>query len=377
MFEDLKIDKLRLSYKKEETTTINQITERLKKSFHKACTYSKMNDVYHSITPTKLIRKLDVFHNLQMPREKKVLKALKKSFVNEQNTKVTEIHLTKDILLSENPDEYIDLIAGMKLSSLIPVCYSSNAEGKSVYLVPPKREIDDEEYTGNFIIKFYNKTQEYLLHNDSPIVQLNEYLNRKERSLAGEAYNVKENTLDISKLNILRIEIVFKTSKALMPVINSLLGKSEANELSLTSILDKLRTESLYGALDETFNQTLKKYVFNQVCKAKDFIGEFDRIKALAVDCLAQSDEYYHYKSIFTDIGMKNQFSELQTLVRKIRPESELYNELYYKLFGASLNIKSGRSEEKEELKIPCKGYGSLNTKNFLLVYEVMIWDDS
>ena len=378
MFGDIKIDKLRLTHSKTDVDTIQhkKIVERLKAKFRNACTFSKINDNYYSITPTKLIRDNNVTHNLQMPSEKELLRALKYCTLNpfvREGINVTEIHLTKDIILSHNPDEYINFIAGMKLPSLTPVMYSSNSEGKSVYLAPPKRDIDDEEYTGNFVIKFYNKTLEYLSHNEDPVAKLNEPLTCKEQKLVGEAYNKKENSLDISKVNILRVEIVYKTSKVLMPVIKTL--SDNTKELSFFSIIRELEKNSLYLTLEKVFNSTLKKYVFFQVKSAMEMTEGYDRIKSLAVDLLAISEEFYHYKAIFNDMGMKNQFSELQTIVRKIKPESDLYIELYDKFFNMPLVMTS--EQWKRIFKTPCKGYSSKKLKGSILVYEVPIWDDS
>ncbi len=376
VFNSCKIDKLRFIYKKKEVSYEKryEIHRRLKNRFPKSTTSAKAGYILHTFTPTKMVRRgADNGHNLQMPTEKLLYKVLNQITLRNSKTQEkihdTIIHVAKDILLTFPVNDAINYFANLTYSYLESEYVQSNGK-PSLYLhynCSPKSEGGMK-----FLIKFYDKTTEFFKQHKTYECQLYEPLTPKEIKHVGDAYNKDKNTLNLEHLNILRIEIEFHETQKILPIIKTLNANSDI--LTVSIILKSLKTETFYNTLEEIFNNTLKKYVFSASKSLESATAELSNIRRLACECLIDNPEYFQYKAVARELGIINQFSELDYTVRKVIPNSAIYSELYNALFAKTTKesvvacIWGIRS---------CNPYSSYYLKHIILIYDVYIWDDS
>lgn len=376
VFNSPKIDKLRLIYKKKDVSYEKryEIHRRLKNRFPKSTTSPKAGYILHTFTPTKMVRRgADNGHNLQMPPEKLLYNVLNQITLKKPDTqdKIHDsiIHVTKDILLSFPVIDAIDYFSKLPYSYLEPEFVQSDGE-PSLYL----HYHYSPDTTGNmtFVIKFYDKCAEYYKQHKTYDCQLYEPLTLDEIELVGDAYDKEKNTLNLENLNILRIEIEYHETQKILPIVKIL--DSDAETLSLPLILESLKAGEFYNALEQIFNNTLKKYVFTASDTLESATAELSNIRRLACECLLTNPEYYQFKAVAGELGLTNQFSELDYTVRKVIPDSVIYQELQNALFNTTM---------KESIGVviwsirTCKSCSSIDLKHFILIYEVYIWDDS
>lgn len=179
LFNSIKIDKLNLTCEKRriEPDTRHVIAKELKRYFPDATISKKYSYIFQRFTPTKLWRgKGEVIHNLQMPEEKNLKEVLWNIAL--QDTELleamwdTEIHLAKDFLLPKQVQEYIVMLANKPYSRLIPEIIESNGGICALYL-----HYDTDVNLKNhpkFLIKFYDKVEEYYRRHNTYIAQLYE-----------------------------------------------------------------------------------------------------------------------------------------------------------------------------------------------------------
>ncbi len=377
MFSDLLIDKERIVFSKKDVTYEDrqEIQKVLKSYFSDSSVDYKSGNVLITFTPTKMNRNSEDNnnHNLQMPTQETLLKFHKKLCLNNEELSneftITKLHLTKNILVSRPVQEYIELLGNMNYSRVTPELITSDKNGNcSLYL----RYLSDYETHSDFTIKFYDKALEYYKRHKTYICKLKEPLTDYEIEQVESVYNKENNTLNLEHLNILRIEIEFERSKKLQAIIKALDNSYSA--LSMDLFIKALEEGCLYKVLDNVFNQTLRKVVFNATKTLEDATAELSKIRQLACFLLCKSDEFYHYKAVADELGLENQFSTLKQIVKKIVPNSELYSELYDKLFHS---VNNDESLSVEQLIECCNSYRLQNLLEFLLIYEVPIWDDS
>ncbi len=159
MFNDLKIDKLKLLYKKKDVAyeQRTEIKDWLEYYFPDCTTSCQSGFIQHNITPTKIIRPKTTtkIHNLQMPSEKELLNALDDITLHnsqvQDELKSTLIHLTKDIILQKPVKEYISMLSEIPYSNFDVELKSSNSE-PSLYL-HHNYSVDSQE-SCKFLIKF-------------------------------------------------------------------------------------------------------------------------------------------------------------------------------------------------------------------------------
>lgn len=376
VFNSPKIDKLRLIYKKKDVSYEKryEIHRRLKNRFPKSTTSPKAGYILHTFTPTKMVRRgADNGHNLQMPPEKLLYNVLNQITLKKPDTqdKIHDsiIHVTKDILLSFPVIDAIDYFSKLPYSYLEPEFVQSDGE-PSLYL----HYHYSPDTTGNmtFVIKFYDKCAEYYRQHKTYECQLYEPLAPEEIALVENAYSKEKNTLNLEPLNILRIEIEYHETQKILPIIKVL--DSDSETLSLPLILESLKAGKFYNALEQIFNNTLKKYVFTASDTLESATTELSNIRKLACECLLDNPDYFQYKAVAGELGITNQFSELDYAVRKVIPDSVIYQELQNALFNTTM---------KESIGVviwsirTCKSCSSIDLRHFILIYVVYIWDDS
>lgn len=255
----------------------------------------------------------------------------------------------------------------------------------------------ESEETPHFRLKFYDKGAEYCKRHDSPICKLYEHLTEKEIELLGEAYNPDTHSIDMSKVNMLRVELELVQKDKLTPIVERL--DNTADKLTLNMILRALDNNSLYGVLKEVFHEKLRKYVFTAY-DTLDNVAEENKLSIIRKNaCRLQLEDNRskHFTALMTELGYKDSVTTMNGLVRKIIPDSELYMELYSAIF---FNDDSAITEEPTEEfvatapdstdvdstvsnlivskeNIASHDLYSSDIKNFMLIYEVPILDDS
>ena len=155
----------------------------------------------------------------------------------------------------------------------------------------------------------------------------------------------------------------------LLPIAKALCGKAE--RLNLTHFL---LSEGLYDTLDEVFTTVLKREVFNEYVNKEDILGDVAEIRKLAWGHLAEGDDFYTYKNIAKELGIGNQFAEIASLVKKIKPETTLYDELCRELFPDTTSSRLIQNDwliEKNYFRTPKV------PKRYALSYPVPVLDDS
>lgn len=374
LFSATKIDKLKLVYDRRNVNpdTRQAIASEIKKYFPVPTISQKGNNVLNRFTPTKLQRgKKEVTHNLQMPEENELKEALWNIAL--QNTELldeiwnTEIHLPKDLLLQKKVREYIIMLYNKPYSRLTPELIESDEGICGLYLHYNMGVASDNH--PKFLIKFYDKVEEYYSNNCTYIAELYEPPSEGDKKKLGKHYNPKNNTIYLKGLNWLRIEIEFHGAPMLLPIAKALCGKAE--RLNLTHFL---LSEGLYDTLDEVFTTVLKREVFNEYVNKEDILGDVAEIRKLAWGHLAEGDDFYTYKNIAKELGIGNQFAEIASLVKKIKPETTLYDELCRELFPDTTSSRLIQNDwliEKNYFRTPKV------PKRYALSYPVPVLDDS
>ncbi len=378
MFNDIKVDKCRLLYKKNDVSYEDRMamSKKLKLHFPLSTICAKSGFIQQTFTPTKLVRFIsDYGHNLQMPKEKQLYNALNSITLDkpqlQEKLHVTVIHVTKDIILTKPASEYIDMLAN-KQYSYLDTEYTIST-GKPSLCLHCRKSIDSE-VPCSFLIKFYDKVAEFNNQHRHYECQLYETLSKREKELLGNAYNSSKNYVDLSKLNILRIEIEFHGKEKLFPITKAL--SADCSLLTLPLMLESLKTETFYKTLEQVFNNTLIKYVFTADKTIETAVAELSKVRGLACKLLSESSQAKYYKPIAEEMGLLNQFSEINTVIKKIIPNSELYNELYNILFSSVNDIKESITNEINDIR-SCNSYNSIEIKNLELINEVSVFDDS
>lgn len=369
MLNTIKIDKLRLIYKKKDVSLENRaaIDNILKTHYHDYSLFNKAGLVLNTFTPTKQKRQgmPDLKHNLQMPYLKQFQEPL--TYLHPKMW-LSIIHLAQDVLLTNPVNDYLLMLAERSYSRMEPELI----ESQGIYSLYFKYSHNENSLNGiNFVIKFYNKTEEYYKQHKTYMCPLYEPLTKNEIKQLGDTYNPETNTLNLKDLNLLRVEIELKGADKLSPLTN-LLSHKDKERFTVDLLLNAIRKGTLNNDLEQIFTTILQKTIFNTKETLETATVEVSKIRKLACELLLESSDFYDYKNVADELGLQNQFFEIGTIIRKVTPNSELYKELCNKLF-----FKDDETSLKNEFKRTCKLYSSPKLKNFILIFEVPIFDDS
>ncbi len=399
MLGDTILDKLRLIYDKsyvlqedrEATSTC------LKELFPSAQTFSKAGYVFNTFNPAKLVdieRQNDNGHNLQIVSEKRLAKALRKVFPEKMRDVVSPsiIHIAEDYILKNPIEDYMGMLSNIDNPYITGVTVEANVS-VSLYL-HFTQSIESEE-TPHFRIKFYDKGAEYCKRHDNPICKLYEPLTNKEMELLGDSYNHETHSIDMSTVNMLRIEVELVQKDKLTPVIKRL--ENAEDKLSLPIMLEALDKGTFYSVLREVFREKLRKYVFTAK-DTLDKIADENKISTMgkyACKLQLEDSNSKYFTALMNELGYKDSVTTMNRLVRKIVPDSELYAELYGAIFSdEDMDITEEPTEElvattpdstdvdSTEYCITIDTIAShdlyiSDLKDFMLIYEVPILDDS
>lgn len=351
MLGDLIFDKCRLLYKKSAVSQENRelMKSELLRLFPTAQVGSKAGYIHNTFNPAKLVdsaRKIDYNHNLQMPSEKRLSSALKQVYSEDVSSVWASVcHLTKNIVLPNPVSEYIAILSDINTPYVISETIEANVS-TSLYLHFDKNDEENEE-TPHFRIKFYDKGAEYCKRHDNPICQLYEPLTAREIELLGTSYNPATHTVDMSTVNILRIEVELVQKDKLTPILKRIAGTP--TKLTLPIIIESLDNKSLYGILENVFNEKLKRYVFTATKTLNEIAEQESLSKMNKIACQLQLEDTSskHFTALMTELGYKDNVATMNKIVRKIVPNSELYQELYSAFFNSDNEVITDEATEK------------------------------
>ncbi len=400
MLGDTILDKLRLNYAKKEVSQELRETSstHLKELFPTATVNSKAGNIQSTFNPAKLIdseRGNDNGHNLQMIPENRLAHALRSSFPEQirEGVSVSIMHIAEDYIVKNPVEDYIGMLSNIDNPCITGTTVESNVS-ISLYL-HFVQDFESEEIP-HFRLKFYDKGAEYCKRHNSPICKLYEPITEKEIKLLGDSYDPDSHSIDMSKVNMLRIELELVQKDKLTPVIKRL--DSTADKFTLSMMLMALDNNSLYKVLREVFHEKLRKYVFTAY-DTLDHVAEENNLSNISKNAYKlqlEDGNSKHFTNLMTELGYKDSVTTMNRLVRKIIPDSKLYSELYSAIFSNDNTVIT--EETTEELVATTPDSTAVDStarnivskeniashdlndsvlKGFILVYEVLIFDDS
>ena len=366
----IKVDKVRIWYERDniEPFTRLEIEKQFGKYYPDYIPTTEKGRTIYNFTPMKLFNE----HNLQMPSENKFDKFLDDITLEREDIQellgVSVLHLTKDVILSQPVDNYIQMLNLKTYSRLDNELIES--EGiSSLYL-----HYRINEYSENPIkyrIKFYNKSAEYYKRHKTYIARFNEDLTREEIEELGDAYNAKDKTVNLEKINLLRCEIELKGADKLRVLALS-------NEPLTLSVLKQMTLSgTLYNHLNQAFTHILTDKVFTAKNDIDSVIDGEAKIFKPVLEQLLNSPNLWVYRAIANELGYRESFGEIERKLNEIVPDSDLYSELCNKLVGTDSNNNTSHEVTvipREQVINHCN---SSEVKEYCLAYEVPIFDDS
>ena len=407
-----KVDKLRFCCERLsiELQTLEDIEASAKEQFYGALKFTKGKFSFIEITPTRLKRGNEQPHNFQSPCQLLFRDALKNTFLTEQNRFwCTNIHIAIDVVVPRPIQNYIQFLGGLKYRCLVPNAHFTSTNNKSLYLAPAKIKKSDKNYTERHLIKFYDKSQEYIDKHSTTIVHLNEPLSEDEINILGEAYNRNEHAVDLSRINLLRIEVELKGTNALKNLVTRFGSIRVNNRVTYDRIIRAINWRVFNRIIENYFIEHLNKYIFSQF--TENVIEDTsDSYTKLAAELLTNSGNIYKCKNIFKefiyiDKNLERNFSKLVTKSKQYVSQNTLFNELiaaiessleFNRSLSEALNTEpvhgnelqynniTGMRKEKwsnfctmlNDVISLCRAYCN-SLKQILLLYPVPIWDDS
>lgn len=407
-----KVDKLRFCCERLsiDLQTLEDIEASAKEQFYGVLKFTKGKFSFIDITPTRLKRGNEQQHNLQRPCQLLFRDALNNTFLTEQNRFwCTGIHIAIDVVMPRPIQNYIQFLGGLKYRYLVPNMHSTSLNNKSLYLAPAKIKKSAKNYTERHLIKFYDKRQEYIDKHNVSIVHLNEPLSEDEINILGEAYNRNEHTVDLGRINFIRIEVELKGTNALKNLVTHFGSIRVNNRVTYDRIVRAVNWQAFNRIIENYLIEHLNKYIFSQF--TKNVTEETsDSYTKFAAEFLTNSGNIYKYKNTFKeflhiDKNLERNFSNLVTKSKQYVSQNALFNELreaiessleFNRSLSEALNTEpvhgnelqynniTGMRKEKwsnfctmlNDVISLCKAYCN-SLKQILLIYPVPIWDDS
>lgn len=371
MLNDIIIDKLRIAFNINKNRHVfgdldKDLTE-LKKRLIATFSVCLPKDAY------RVYKRYDYFHtefnpakflgintrndtNLQMIPEK-ILERLVDAMPFYENLKdlnVVELNLTKNYALKNNTSEYINMLSNIKPANQKHPIKFKRDDGQSVYFSALKRDNSEKEYTGKKLIKFYDKISELKYKKDKAIshVKLREQLSEEEIDFFASKYNRFRRSIDLSDVNLLRLELTYRESKNLKDLA-ALLNGIKSNSLSIKSLTAHLKNGTLYSNLDDFFKSELRKNIFynapaiqvNSDDNSKSYNAVLSSL-LLGNNINVQSEMSY-LKNILETANMGTSINKKLKKVSQGLSDYSLYIELYEEIFN-----KESRKVQDIEYKL-------------------------
>lgn len=268
--------------------------------------------------------------NLIMPYEKELFKLFEELGFYKldsellQKFTVVKLHLTKNINTENHPARYIDMLGNRSYKlGLQPLFNSSTSTNRTLTLSTLKKNSEQGDTMENKHIIFYDKVQE--LKDKAGINEVYLRLTPEDKNQYLKAYQAEANCLLLKRINILRCELQYAHSHKLKTLEDFLLKTNNAKKLHLATLLDLLKEQKLYSALDNFYTQELRKYVFFDDFSKDIKLSGLERQFADLLDGVSTTWLLNHYEN--------SQRKSLQKVIRKIQrvSTSAAYNELYKK----------------------------------------------
>lgn len=296
--------------------------------------------------PTRYNRQFGAGHddvNLQMIPEEIFLKVFKAIEAVEpiivQKAHVVELNLTKNVLLSEEVHNYIDMLLNIRPAhGLHPVSFGSK-DSKSVYFTSLKRDLKEKDYVGTRLLKFYNKTYElqFVKGKDVSKLKLRESLTDEEKQQLGSRYSEINNTVDLDGANLLRVEATYLHSRQLSKAARFIGGEGDT-KLTVLSITGLLAQNRLYNHFDKFFEAEFKEFIFcNDINTALSESGKkyTQILPTLSLgENLGLESEMYFFMNLLETAGMcKSTIDKKLVTINSGIVNNMFYKELYDALF--------------------------------------------
>ena len=392
MFNYTKIDKLTITGNRQVVT--EDVRERIKnellKHFPNATIYQKSMYFGFRFTPTKLCgrkRGYDREHNLQMPPEELLAEVLCDIFPKEVRSKmwVTELDTAIDLILKMAVQQYINMLANRIYPSELHTRFDDIQKLLTLFR---KRNIGDNTDI-SFKANFYDKPEEYEdKHDGIQYCKLYEPLEEGDIEQVGDAYDPYDLSLKLYQLKWMRLEFQYSGTPQILQFIKAIDPKAE--KLTLDMLIEQLKQGKLIATIDKVFREKLKKYMFYEDMKKFEEEVNANTSKNMYLICslLKDDPEFYYFRAVANELGYKEQMDEIDRNVRKMCSESELYLELYNKLFPFEATAEAEEVKEVltvkycsvlpyERLISTCKSYCSKAIKDFRLPYKILLLDDT
>ena len=319
MFGNLLIDKFRVSLKINDRFIAFELQKDLKNvlSRHfKENNYTVSFDKrYLRITFTPTLYLEDVRNNqdipiinLEMISEETFLSLLQQIYnILGENAVVTWIDLTKNLLTSATPTEYITALSKLKLK--YPYKQTDyQSKDRTLILASLKRSDDVNCRNLNRQINFYSKVDELIAKTKTRFLDNVELSDEEVKQIPGINYQEERRRLFLKGLNILRCEQRYKYTTNIKRITHFLTGSKSTNELTLLILIELLERKVLYSQLEEFYTQELRKYVFyNDICNEKNIkLNKHECIiRDLVRECGINLNDF---QVMFEELGFKEQF---------------------------------------------------------------------
>lgn len=297
------------------------------------------SEIKITLTPTRFNPPLNNYFtdvNIEMPTEFWLLKLLKElEFSNRRYSKLTRIvviHLTKNIIVNNPVEQYIDFLKHYPLRFGYKSAFVFSSENNhTLRIATQKRNTEKDDINGQRNIIFYNKVQELIdkanidhIHPKIPLLK-DEI---KELKLHDVFYKRKFNRLSLLNLNLLRCELQYKYKEKIKPLAN-FLNCNTNDTLTVATLMDLLTKNQLYEKLDTFYIKQLKEVIFYKKpdkLKHKTFTS-FQN----AFSKLLKKSDIGEMQLIYNVCGLSDKFHK--NLIKFFsNTNNDLYNELYNKL---------------------------------------------
>ena len=202
--------------------------------------------------------------NLIMPLERELLELFTRLFDNKlffeqvNYCKITKLDLTKNFLMKNLVMEYIcKLINRVYKDRYKAILHSSEEYNKTLSITTLASNAEKSDKVGDREIIFYNKVIE-LKNRGISTVYLKEPLSADEKTLIPSGmYNDKLQILNISSLNILRVELQYGSSNKLSAFSKFLGFEDSQKGLYFKDFFGLLLNGELYEKLNDYYTKTL------------------------------------------------------------------------------------------------------------------------
>lgn len=276
--------------------------------------------------------------NLEMPSENWLLNLLLElGFKNRmfgETARIVLIHLTKNVVVNKPVHWYIKLLSSYPFArGYKPAYIYSSEDNATLSLATQKHNTEKADTNGDRMIIFYDKVRELLDKTSLKSIEVKEPLTDEDIAVLKSHevyYNRRFRRLDLDNLNLLRCEQQYKYREKIKPLAR-FLNDNTNDVLTVNTLIELLKKESLYTKLNSFYIQQLKKIIFYNEPNTKQ-VQPLDNYQRSFFD-LVQKADITELKLIYKVCGLTDNFNLWMKKFYKSKM-NDLYAELYRKLCG-------------------------------------------